>query len=52
MVKKKVITKKIKNKAPKKKVKIVKKAKVSTTKNESICLRLNSIDSEEGVFLE
>jgi len=26
--------------------------KISTTKNESICLRLNSIDSEEGVFLE
>ena len=26
--------------------------KISTTKNESICLRLNNIDSEEGVFLE
>ena len=26
--------------------------KVPTSKNESICLRLNSVDNEEGVFLE
>ena len=26
--------------------------KVSTSKNEKICLRLNSIDNEEGVFVE
>ena len=43
MVKKKVITKKIKNKAPKKKVKIVKKAKVSSTKKKPES-KLNSLD--------
>ena len=26
--------------------------KVSTSKNETICLRLNNVDNEEGVFLE
>ena len=26
--------------------------KISTSKNETICLRLNNVDNEEGVFLE
>ena len=31
---------------------LIGEGKVSTSKNESISLRLNSVDNEEGVFLE